>query len=57
MESMTMFLVWIGISIVGLTILLWFCPCNTLVSGTDSGVRISLLQLVLMRWEKFLREP
>ncbi len=52
MESMTMFLVWIGISIVGLTILLWFFPVTLWFQALISGVRISLLQLVLMRWRK-----
>ena len=47
-----MFLVWIGISIVGLTILLWFFPVTLWFQALISGVRISLLQLVLMRWRK-----
>ncbi len=52
MESITVFLVWIGISLVGLTILLWFFPVTLWFQALISGVRISLLQLVLMRWRK-----
>ncbi|OJV22353.1 MAG: hypothetical protein BGO30_10295 [Bacteroidetes bacterium 41-46] len=47
-----MYLVWIGISLVGLTILLWFFPITLWFQALISGVRISLLQLVLMRWRK-----
>lgn len=49
---MTLFLVWIGISIVGLIILLWFIPITLWFQALISGVRISLIQLVLMRWRK-----
>lgn len=52
MEEMTLFLVWIGISIVGLIILLWFIPITLWFQALISGVRISLIQLVLMRWRK-----
>jgi uncharacterized protein YqfA (UPF0365 family) len=52
MESITVFLVWIGISLVGLTILLWFFPITLWFQALISGVKISLLQLVLMRWRK-----
>jgi uncharacterized protein YqfA (UPF0365 family) len=52
MESITVFLVWIGISLVGLTILLWFFPVTLWFQALISGVKISLLQLVLMRWRK-----
>ena len=52
MESITVFLVWIGISLVGLTILLWFFPITLWFQALISGVKMSLLQLVLMRWRK-----
>lgn len=52
MESITVFLVWIGISLVGLTVLLWFFPVTLWFQALISGVKISLLQLVLMRWRK-----
>ncbi|MDP3436759.1 MAG: flotillin-like protein FloA [Bacteroidales bacterium] len=52
MESITVFLVWIGISLVGLTILLWFFPVTLWFQALISGVKISLLQLILMRWRK-----
>lgn len=52
MTEITIYLVWIGISLVGLTILLWFFPITLWFQALISGVRISLLQLVLMRWRK-----
>ncbi|MDD3988957.1 MAG: flotillin-like protein FloA [Bacteroidales bacterium] len=52
MESITLLLVWIGISLVGLTILLWFFPVTLWFQALISGVKISLIQLVLMRWRK-----
>lgn len=52
MENLTVFIVWIGISLVGLTILLWFFPVTLWFQALISGVRISLIQLVLMRWRK-----
>jgi len=47
-----MLLVWIAISLVGLTILLWFFPVTLWFQALISGVKISLIQLVLMRWRK-----
>ncbi|MEG1606988.1 MAG: flotillin-like protein FloA [Mucinivorans sp.] len=41
-----------GISIVILWVILYFIPVGLWFSATVSGVRISLLQLVLMRWRK-----
>lgn len=41
-----------GISIVVLWIVLYFVPIGLWFSAMVSGVRISLLQLVLMRWRK-----
>src|SRR5574344_652360 len=45
-------IIWIMVAIVGLTILLWFFPITLWFQALISGVRISLLQLVLMRWRK-----
>ena len=52
MEDITLFLLWTGISFVGLLILLWFFPITLWFQALISGVRISLIQLVLMRWRK-----
>ncbi|MCL2501697.1 MAG: flotillin-like protein FloA [Bacteroidales bacterium] len=52
MEDITVFLLWTGISFVGLLILLWFFPVTLWFQALISGVRISLIQLVLMRWRK-----
>jgi uncharacterized protein YqfA (UPF0365 family) len=43
---------WIAIGIVGLFILLWFFPITLWFQALISGVRVSLIQLVLMRWRK-----
>ncbi|MFA5713622.1 MAG: flotillin-like protein FloA [Bacteroidales bacterium] len=45
-------LVWIALSIVGLTIFLWFFPVTLWFQALISGVKISLIQMVLMRWRK-----
>ncbi|MFA5443422.1 MAG: flotillin-like protein FloA [Bacteroidales bacterium] len=45
-------LMWIAIGIVGFFILLWFFPITLWFQALISGVRINLLQLVLMRWRK-----
>ncbi|MGN1046866.1 MAG: flotillin-like protein FloA [Candidatus Cryptobacteroides sp.] len=42
--------VWVAVAIVGLLILLWFFPVTLWFQALISGVRISLVQLVLMRW-------
>ncbi len=47
---MVMFLIWVAVAIVGLVILLWFFPITLWFQALISGVRISLIQLVLMRW-------
>jgi Uncharacterized protein conserved in bacteria len=52
MENVTLLLLWIGIGFVGLLILLWFFPITLWFQALISGVRISLMQLVLMRWRK-----
>ena len=51
-ENMIMIAVWVAIAIVGLIIFLWFFPVTLWFQALISGVRISLLQLVLMRWRK-----
>ena len=43
-------LIWAGIILVGLVILLWFFPVALWFQAILSGVRVSLIQLVLMRW-------
>jgi uncharacterized protein YqfA (UPF0365 family) len=43
---------WIAIGIVGFFILLWFFPVTLWFQALISGVRINLIQLVLMRWRK-----
>ncbi len=45
-----MIIVWIAVSIVGLVVFLWFFPVTLWFQALISGVRISLIQLVLMRW-------
>ena len=49
---MAMIAVWVAVAIVGLIILLWFFPVTLWFQALISGVRISLIQLVLMRWRK-----
>ena len=46
------YLIWIGLSIIFLLIFLWFFPITLWFQALISGVKISLLQLVLMRWRK-----
>ncbi len=41
-----------GVSLIGLWIILHFIPIGLWFSAMVSGVRISLIQLVLMRWRK-----
>lgn len=50
--ELTGIIIWAAISIVALIILLWFFPVALWFQALISGVRISLLQLVLMRWRK-----
>ncbi len=52
MSSVGITLMWIAIGIVGLFILLWFFPITLWFQALISGVRVSLIQLVLMRWRK-----
>ena len=52
MEQTFALLIWIGISLVALMIFLWFFPVTLWFQALISGVKISLIQLVLMRWRK-----
>ena len=52
MENTIAMLVWIGISVVALMVFLWFFPVTLWFQALISGVKISLVQLVLMRWRK-----
>ncbi|MDE5956504.1 MAG: flotillin-like protein FloA [Bacteroidales bacterium] len=45
-----MIFVWAAVAVVGLVIFLWFFPVTLWFQALISGVRISLIQLVLMRW-------
>ena len=47
-----MIFVWVAVALVGLSIFLWFFPVALWFQALISGVKISLLQLVLMRWRK-----
>ncbi|MBO7278614.1 MAG: flotillin-like protein FloA [Bacteroidales bacterium] len=47
-----MMIILIGACLVGLIILLWLFPVTLWFQALISGVRISLIQLVLMRWRK-----
>lgn len=50
--EITLILIWIAVAVVGLIILLWFFPVTLWFQALISGVKISLIQLVLMRWRK-----
>ena len=52
MEDIGIYIVIIVASIIGLWIILYFIPVGLWFSALISGVRISLLQLILMRWRK-----
>ncbi len=52
MSEIAVMLIWVALAIVGLIILLWFFPVTLWFQALISGVRISLIQLVLMRWRK-----
>ena len=45
-----MIIVWVAVAIVGLVIFLWFFPVTLWFQALISGVKIGLIQLVLMRW-------
>ncbi len=50
--DMSVLVFWVAVAIVGLIIVLWFFPVGLWFQAQISGVRVSLLQLVLMRWRK-----
>lgn len=52
MTSIGIIIIWIAVAVVALIILLWFFPVTLWFQALISGVRISLIQLVLMRWRK-----
>ena len=52
MEDIGIYIVIIVGSIIGLWIIFYFIPVGLWFSALISGVRISLLQLILMRWRK-----
>ena len=52
MNEVGIYLLIIGASIAGLWIVLYFVPIGLWFSALVSGVRVSLLQLILMRWRK-----
>ena len=47
---MTQIILWVAIILVALIILLWFFPVGMWFQAILSGVRMSLLHLILMRW-------
>ena len=49
---MTSIFIWIAIGFVGLLFLLWLFPVTMWFQALISGVKISLIQLILMRWRK-----
>ncbi|NJO88690.1 MAG: flotillin-like protein FloA [Chloroflexia bacterium] len=52
MGPMGVVIIWIVVSIIGLMILLYFVPVGLWFQAQVTGVRISLLQLIVMRWRK-----
>jgi len=52
MSDVAIYLIIFAVSIVGLWIILYFVPIGLWFSALVSGVRVSLLQLILMRWRK-----
>ncbi len=52
LNETSMMIILIGACLVGLIILLWLFPVTLWFQALISGVRISLIQLVLMRWRK-----
>jgi len=52
MGPMGVIIIWIVVSIIGLMILLYFVPVGLWFQAQVTGVRISLVQLIFMRWRK-----
>ena len=44
------FILWVAIIVIALIIILWFFPVALWFQALLSGVRVSLIQLILMRW-------
>ena len=45
-------LIWIGVAIIAIWLIAYFVPIGLWFQAMLSGVRVSLIQLVLMRWRK-----
>ena len=45
-------LIWIGVAIIAIWLIAYFVPVGLWFQAMLSGVRVSLIQLVLMRWRK-----
>ncbi len=52
MDGASFILIIIALTVVFLSVILYFIPVGLWFSATVSGVKVSLLQLVLMRWRK-----
>ena len=52
MEGVGIYLVWAVVFIIGMMILLYFIPIGLWFQAQITNVRISLLQLIFMRWRK-----
>jgi uncharacterized protein YqfA (UPF0365 family) len=52
MGPMGVVVIWIVVCIIGLMILLYFVPIGLWFQAQVTGVRISLVQLIFMRWRK-----
>ncbi|RLD64413.1 MAG: UPF0365 family protein [Bacteroidetes bacterium] len=52
MEGVGIYLVWAVVFIIGMMILLYFIPIGIWFQAQITNVRISLLQLIFMRWRK-----
>ncbi|MDR0753989.1 MAG: flotillin-like protein FloA [Prevotellaceae bacterium] len=50
--SLQFTLIWIGVAIIGIWLIAYFVPVGLWFQAMLSGVRVSLIQLVLMRWRK-----
>ncbi|RLD83202.1 MAG: UPF0365 family protein [Bacteroidetes bacterium] len=52
MEGIGIYLVWAVVFIIGMMVLLYFIPIGLWFQAQITNVRISLLQLIFMRWRK-----
>src|SRR5690606_32418424 len=46
------FLIWIGVAIAGILIFFYFIPVNLWIVAVFSGVKVSLVKLIFMRFRK-----